>query len=186
MINHYYQQRLFIAQVNKQDKIIGEIERWKAHKEGVLHRGFTTILEYNGQYLLQQRKHPAFDKYWDFTFSSHQLYKNGKPEEDLDAIYRTLAREWNLRKIDLTETPLKLGKIYYKAKDTNSIYTEHEFDYIYLAKLKKYPRLNLKFSYRFELLATLAEITKLPASFVLAPWVIQIIKSIPLSTFDNK
>ncbi len=180
MNNTYYQQKLFVAQVNKKDNIIGEIERWKTHAEGILHRGFTTILMYDGRYLLQHRKHIAFDKNWDFTFSSHQLHKNGLLESDLNAIFRTLAREWNLKRSDLTEVPIKLGKIYYKAKDPKSIYTEHEFDYIYLAGLKKLPQPNLNFSYRFELLDSVAEITKLSPSYVLAPWITQIIKSIPL------
>lgn len=176
----YYQQKLFVAQVSKKDNIIGEIERWRAHTEGILHRGFTTILMYGGRYLLQHRKHIAFDKYWDFTFSSHQLYENGQLEGDLDAIYKTLAREWNLTRPDLFDTPVKLGKIYYYARDPNSIYTEHEFDYVYFAKLKKIPLPNLNFSYRFKLLSSVAEITKLPAQFVIAPWVTQIIKKIPL------
>lgn len=186
MIDSYYRQKLFVAQVGKIDNIIGAIERWKAHTEGILHRGFTTILMYRGQYLLQQRKHPAFDKYWDFTFSSHQLFKNGELEGDLEAIYKTLEREWNLDKSDLVKTPVKLGKIYYYARDPNSIYVEHEFDYIYFAKLKKLPQPNLNFSYRFELISTIAEITKLPAQYMLAPWVTQIIKSIPLELVDNK
>lgn len=186
MNNAYYQQKQLVAQVSQKDNIIGKIERWRAHKEGILHRGFTTILMYNGRYLLQQRKHIVFDKFWDFTFSSHQLYENGLLESDLDAIYRSLLREWDLDRGDLIETPVALGKIYYKAKDLKSIYTEHEFDYIYLAKLKKMPSPNLNFSYRFELIPTVAEITKLPASYILAPWVTQIIKSLPLATFDNK
>lgn len=180
MNNDYYKQKLFVAQVDKKDNIIGRIERWKTHKQGILHRGFTAILIFNGRYLLQHRKHPAFDKYWDFTFSSHQLFKNGKLESDLDAIYKTLSREWNLNKSDLVEMPVKLGQVYYYAKDPNSIYTEHEIDYIYFAKLKKLPKPNLNFCYSFKLLNSVDEITKLPSQYILAPWVTPIINRIPL------
>ncbi len=179
--NTYYQQKLFIAQVNKKDSIIGGIERWRAHEKGILHRGFTTILMYDGKYLLQQRKHPAFDKHWDFTFSSHQIYKNGVLESDLEAIYKALTREWNLKKSDLISAPDKLGKVYYCAPDPNSIYTEHEFDYIYFAKLKKLPTPNLNFCYGFKLISSVDEITKLAGRYVLAPWVTQIIKTLTIN-----
>lgn len=180
MNDSYYQQKLLVAQVDKKDKIIGEVERWKTHLEGILHRGFTTILIYNGKYLLQHRKHPAFDKFWDLTFSSHPIYEKGQLEGDFEAIYKALAREWNLVRGDLLETPAKLGKIYYCASDPNSLYTEHEFDYIYLAKLKKLPAPNLNFSYGFELISGFNKITQLPTSYIIAPWVTQIIKNITL------
>lgn len=178
MDDPYYKQRLFLAQVDKNDNIIGEVERWRAHKEGILHRGFTAILTYKGKYLLQHRKHPAFDKYWDFTFSSHQVYENGKLESDLDAIYKALFREWNLNKPDIIQKPEKIGQVYYLAKDPNSIYTEHEIDYIYLAKINKLPHPNLDYSYTYELIDKIDKITKLSSSYMLAPWVKQIIERI--------
>lgn len=181
MNDTYYQQKLFVAQVSKKDNIIGEVERWNAHKQGILHRGFTTILMYKGQFLLQHRKHKAFDKFWDFTFSSHQLYKNGFLESDLDAIHNSLFREWGLRRSDLIETPITLGKIYYKAKDPNSIYIEHEFDYIYFAKLKKLPKPNLKFSYGYKLVTTVNEIKDLPGQYILAPWVTEILRMLTIN-----
>ncbi len=98
----------------------------------------------------------------------------------MNAIYNSLDREWNLNKSDLLEVPVKLGKVYYKAKDPNSIYTEHEYDYIYFAKLKKLPQPNLNFCYSFELVNSVDEITKLPAEYILTPWVTQIINKIPL------
>lgn len=175
----YYQKKLFVAQVDKKNNITGKVERWKAHTDGILHRGFTVVLMYNGQYILQHRKHKAFDKQWDFTFSSHQPYENGKLQTDLDAIYKSLRREWDLNKSDLGKTPAMLGTVYYKAKDLDSIYTEHEFDYIYLAKLKKLPLPNSDYCYGFKLVDTVHEIL----TYTVAPWVIEIIKSIP---FDNK
>jgi len=55
----YYKKELFLAEVDKDDNVIGKIERWKAHKEAVLHRGFTTILTHQNKIVLQHRKHLA-------------------------------------------------------------------------------------------------------------------------------
>lgn len=169
----YYKKKLFLAEVDKNDNIIGKIERWQAHKEGVLHRGFTTILTYQDNIVLQHRKHLAFDGYFDLTFSSHQIYKNDTLQTDLEAIYKTLNREWNINKSGLTKKPKFLGKFYYKAKDPNSIFTEHEIDYIYQAELIDLPTTNSDFAYGFELINK-REIK----NYKVAPWVKQIIELI--------
>ncbi len=169
----YYQQKLFLAEVDKNDNIIGKIERWQAHRDGILHRGFTTILTYQNNIVLQHRKHPAFDGYFDLSFSSHQIYKNRKLQTDLEAIYETLEREWRVKNDDLVEEPKFLGKFYYKAKDPQSVFTEHEIDYIYKAELKNLPTPNFDFAYGFKLINKLK--TK---NFRMAPWVKKIIKMI--------
>ena len=74
MNNNYYQKQLFILEVDKNDNPIKKIERWQAHKEGVLHRGFTTILKYKNSFILQIRKHPVFDGFFDLSFSSHPVF----------------------------------------------------------------------------------------------------------------
>lgn len=169
----YYQRKLFLAEVDKNDNSIGKIERWQAHRDGVLHRGFTAILTYQDNIVLQHRKHLAFDGYFDLTFSSHQIYKNKKLQTDLEAIYEALKREWNVDKTGLMEEPKFLGKFYYKAKDSHSIFTEHEIDYIYQAELKNLPNSNPDFAYGFELISK-EEIN----NYKLAPWVEEIITMI--------
>jgi isopentenyl-diphosphate delta-isomerase len=166
----YYQKKLFLAKVDIDDNIIGKIERWQAHKKGILHRGLTVILTYQDNIILQHRKHLAFDNCFDLTFSSHQVYKNEKLQTDLQAIYDALKREWNVSKAGLITEPQFLGKFYFKAKDLQSAYTEHEIDYIYLAQLKKIPIPNLNFAYGFSFL------TKLKLNFSLAPWVVKMIQ----------
>ena len=99
----YCQKELFVAQVDKDDNIIGPVERWLAHKNGILHRGFTLVMIYQNNFVLQQRKHLAFDKTLDLTSSSHQVFKNGDLQSDDEAIYEMLSREWNLSKNDLKE-----------------------------------------------------------------------------------
>ena len=145
----YYQKKLFLAQVDKNDNIVGKIERWQAHKKGVLHRGFTAIMTYRDNIILQHRKHLAFDDCFDLTFSSHQIYKNEKLQSDTEAIYEALKREWNIDKTGLTKEPKFLGKFYYLAKDPGSEYIEHEIDYIYQVELKNPPTPNLNFAYGF-------------------------------------
>lgn len=173
-MTNYYRQKQFIASVDKNDNILGQVEKWEAHKKSILHRGFTVILTYHNQYLFQHRKHPVFDGVFDFSFSSHQIYINNLLLSDIDAIYDALSREWNLRKKDLITTPKFLGKIYYKAKDPNSEFAEHEIDFIYIVETKILPTPNLDFAYGFLLLdkKSLQNSTK---SIKIAPWVRKII-----------
>ncbi|OGK22099.1 hypothetical protein A2866_04585 [Candidatus Roizmanbacteria bacterium RIFCSPHIGHO2_01_FULL_39_8] len=171
----YYKEKQFIAYIDKNDKILGKIEKWEAHKKGTLHRGFTAILTYENQYLVQHRKHPVFDKVYDFSFSSHQIFPPllssratlSDPElvegeskgsrgiylqSNEEAIYTGLKREWNIEKKDIKSEPKFLKKFYYKAKDPNSDFTEHEIDYIYKVELKKLPSPNLDFAYGSKLI----------------------------------
>jgi isopentenyl-diphosphate delta-isomerase len=167
---NYYKKELFLAEVDRQDNIIGKVERWDAHKKGVLHRGFTMILVYKKKIVLQHRKHLAFDGYFDLTFSSHQIYVHDVLQTDEDAINDTLKREWNIDDIGIKNIPKYLGKFYYKAKDPNSIFTEHEIDYIYIAELKNLPNPNSDFAYGYKLVNK-NEIKK----YKTAPWVQEII-----------
>jgi len=162
----YYKKKLFIAQVNVEDKIEGKIERWVAHEKGILHRGYTVILTFEGKYLLQQKKHPIFNRFYDLSYSSHQVFINNKLQDDSEAIYDGLLREWNLTKDCLIGQLIKNGQFYYKAKDPKSKYIEHEIDYIYQAQLKKLPRPNLDFAFGYKLMDRSKIFT-----LSLAPWV---------------
>lgn len=171
----YYKKKLFLAEVDKNDNVIEKIERWKAHKEGILHRGFTAVLTYENRIVIQHRKHLAFDGFYDVTFSSHQIFDNDVLQTDLEAIGQTLKREWNIDRSGLTGTPKFLNKFYYKAKDPNSIFTEHEIDYIYQAGLKNPPSPNLDFAYGYFIMNK-EQILK--SELLFAPWVKDIINMI--------
>lgn len=181
----YYKQKQFIAKVDKKDRILGKIERCGAHKKGTLHRGFTAILIYKDNFIIQHRKHPAFDGYFDLSFSSHQIYTQNKLQTDLEAIYDSLKREWNLEKKDLIYEPKFKGKIYYKAKDPNSVFTEHEIDYIYEVKLNKLPKPNLDFAYGYKLVSKL-EVDNWKLEINLAPWVKKILQEMLEDYFDEQ
>ena len=136
-----------VATVNRDNNITGKIEKWEAHKKGILHKGFTIILTYNGQYLLQHRKHPAFDDTFDLTISSHPLYIDNILQDDETAIYQALERELHLAKKDLVAKPQYKGTVWYKAKDRKSSFIEHEMDAIYVAEIKRVPDPDPEYSY---------------------------------------
>ena len=172
----YYQEEQWLAQVDKEDNIIGKIEKWKAHKEGILHRGYTVIVVYDDNIVLQHRKHPVFDGVYDLSFSSHQLYKNGKLQTDREAIYEGLKREWGIENPPIGGLKY-LNKIYYKAKDEKSEYFEHEMDYLYLVKLANLPKANIDYAYGQKIVDKknlLSNIYKLQLH--LAPWVNKILE----------
>lgn len=168
----YYQQEFFIPQVNEQDEIIGKVERWKAHTEGILHRGYTIGLIYKGQMICQHRKHPVFDGFLDLTASSHQIYQ-GEELMDIDtSLFWCLEREWGLQKKDIT-TPFSLaGKVVYESKHDK--YVEHEVCHLYLAETNTLPEFNPEYAYGISLipLEHLRKPELNPVLSGLAPWVI--------------
>ncbi len=176
----YYKQKIYVAQVNEEDAVIRPVERWEAHRHGILHRGFTAILVYGNRYLLQHRKHPAFDGVWDFTFSSHQVYVGEVLQSDHDAIVNALVREWNITPEKGTEFEF-LGKVYYKAKDPNSAFTEHEVDYVYRIPIAALPVINTDFAYGFETVdADPGSFAEAMGRYTLAPWAEKIVATIGL------
>ncbi len=166
----YYKKVITIAQVNDKDEITGEIERWEAHKKGILHRGFTVILTYRDLYICQLRKHPVFNGVIDFAASSHQIYAEGKMQDINEAVAKTLEREWNMKPEDLT-APVKLaGKVQYNSFD--GTYTEHELCHFYLSSVSKLPSFNNDFAYGYALFSRdeLKNLTP-PLNTAIAPWV---------------
>ena len=171
-MNSYYKIKQIIAKVDEKGKVIGKIEKWEAHKQGVLHKALTVAILYKGQFVVQHRRHPAFDGVYDVTSSSHQLFINGKLQVTEEATYECLKREWNLDKKDLKSEPKNMGTIYYKAKDPKSIYTEHEICEVMVAEVKELPHPNYDFAYGFFLLTKERLFNKNGMFYKqLAPWV---------------
>jgi isopentenyldiphosphate isomerase len=175
----YYHKELYLAAVDRNDTIIGKVERWKAHREGILHRGFTAILTIGEMVLLQHRKHLAFDDTWDLTFSSHQIYDGDAYQSDKHAIRSALTREWNLKQAIETIIPIHLGSVYYEEKDRKSVYTEHEVDHIYRVELSAIPENNPDFAYGHDMLR-IEDVKKgiIPSSYQLCPWVKKLLTEI--------
>lgn len=166
---NYYQKKFFLPAVDKNDQIIGQIERWQAHREKILHRGFTVILIYQNKVILQKRRHPVFDGYWDISFSSHPIYVNNKLESMEESIIKNLKREWMVNEKNFNQLKF-INKYYYLAKDPKSLLFEHEINYLYQLTLSSPIDINPEFAY------AKAEIdinqNKLIKKFQpLAPWV---------------
>jgi len=172
----YYKQKQIIARVDKKGEIIGKIEKWEAHKKGILHKAFTVALVYKDKFVLQHRKHPAFDGVYDLTISSHQLYLNNNLENTFDATYKTLKREWDLEKKDILSLKLE-GAVYYKARDTKSEFIEHEYCEILTVKVKKLPPPVFDYAYGYSLITKKELLNKKSRIYpLLAPWVLKMIE----------
>lgn len=169
---NYFDVKQFIAQVDTNNTILGKVEKWKAHKEGILHRAFTVAVYYQDYVILQHRKHPVFDYVFDITMSSHQIFEDEALQSDEEAIFNTLKREWHIEKKGLISQPVMKGSIYYKAADPNSEYIEHEVCHIYSCTVSEITLPNLDFAYGFSL-QKVADIKKKNNILypLLAPWV---------------
>ncbi len=175
-MNSYYKQKQIIAKVDRQGNIIGQIEKWEAHKKGILHRALTVTLIHKDQFVIQHRRHPAFDGVFDITSSSHQIFIDGKLQTSEEATYECLKREWNLERKNISNLK-NLGAIYYKTKDPKSIYTEHEVCEILVVKINVKPKPNYDFAYGFSLISKQELLNKKSRIYEnLAPWVIEAIK----------
>lgn len=173
----YFKEKQYIARVDKKGNVLGKIEKWEAHRKGILHKAFTIVLMIEDSYIVQHRKHPAFGGTLDVTISSHQLFINGELEDTITAAFNTLQREWNITKKDLVK-PLSIdGSIYYKAKDKYSEFIEHEVCEVLTAHIKNPTPPNFDFAYGYSLV-TKEELMEKNTRFEnnLAPWVKTMIK----------
>ena len=174
----YYKRQQLIAKVDRKGNIIGKIEKWEAHRLGILHKGFTVAVFYKDYLIMQHRKHRAFNGVFDITSSSHRLFINGKLEDTIGATYDALKRELNIAKSDLISKPKNLGFVYYKAKDPKSEFTEHEIDDVLTVKVKKIPTPNLEFAYGISLVRRNEILNKKSRIYNnLTPWAKVIIKN---------
>lgn len=173
----YYDEKQYLAAVDRGDTILRTVEKWEAHRDNILHRGYTVIIRYGQEVALQHRKHPVFDSVLDLSFSSHQMYKGTVLQTDEEAIYEGLLREWGMEKTDLVGPPKLLKKIYYQAKDAPSGYFEHEIDYIYEVRSLSLPKAVAEFAYGVHLVKSediLAASARLAIPF--APWALSILE----------
>lgn len=178
--NQYYKKEIYLLQVDTENNPVGQIERWKAHKEGILHRGFTAILKYKDNFVLQHRKHIVFDNYFDLSFSSHPVFDpEGKLQTYEEAILNTLNREWEYYIDNNTEIKIKfLSKYYYKEQDIKSGYVEHEINYLYFIELTNDNiKNNPEYSYGMKFISKEDLINNFE-NLNLCPWVLKIDKNI--------
>lgn len=171
----HYKKVLYIPKVDENDTVLGQVERWEAHEKGILHRGFTVGLIYEGQMVCQHRKHPVFDGFVDLTASSHPFYDGDVLQDTEIAVLNCLEREWNIKKDQLKNGLRLQGKVIYDSKHGNFI--EHEVCHLYLAEIDFVPEVNLEYAYGFSLIPVeqLNDYESNPALRGLAPWVLEMI-----------
>ena len=170
----YYDKTIYIPRVDESGKILGEVERWEAHKKGILHKAFSVALFFNTQIVLQVRKHPVFDGIIDVTASSHPEMRDGKMEDEKEAVIRCLNREWHVDGEDILGLK-DAGSVYYRAKDPKSDYIEHEYCTFYTGKIEQIIFPDPVFAYGYSLVE-INYLKKNTQSFNLAPWVMKALK----------
>jgi len=126
-----------IILVDEKDNPIGYEEKIKAHENGgKLHRAFSIfIFNFKGKMLLQLRskKKHHFKGLWTNACCSHPR----KGEELENAVHRKLKQELGF------DTYLKeIFSFVYKATDSESGLTEHEFDHVFVGEYNGEPNLN--------------------------------------------
>lgn len=167
----YYKEKQYLAKVDKQNNVIGKVERWEAHKKKILHRGFSVCLLYKGQAILQHRKHLLFDGTVDLTGSSHPMYINDVLESNEDAVFRCLEREWVFDRKDLVTPLIDKGTFYYKADDALTEYAEHEVCHLYVAEVKKVPLVSSEYAYGQSVVdVNKLKNSKFPLTKAFTPW----------------
>lgn len=169
--HQYLAKEIFIPQVDERDQFIAPVERWKAHREGILHRAFTVAVYFDGKIICQHRKHPVFDDVFDFTASSHPQVINGSIQSLQDAVLATLDREWGMKQADVQHLK-NVGFALYDDKDPNSEYREHEYCYLLTCKTTHLPVVNTEVAYGYSLVdeEELNDPRK-RAVYKFAPWV---------------
>ena len=173
----YYDNVQFIAQVNTEDSIEGTIERWKAHRDDILHRALTIAVYVNDSILLQKRKHPVFDSVFDITVSTHQIYVDDILQSDEETIYQTLERELLLKPESLKQKPEYKGNVMYQANDPKSDFIEHEVCHVYTCVISSIPLFDPAFAYEVKMVSVDdIKNLELGTHLHLAPWVKEMIK----------
>tara|TARA_B100001093_G_scaffold402127_1_gene389874 strand:- start:216 stop:743 length:528 start_codon:yes stop_codon:yes gene_type:complete len=121
--------------VDKEDAVLGYMEKQEAHIKGLMHRAFSVfIFNSNNELLLQKR---ASDKYhsgglWTNTCCSHPR----KDENNISAANRRLKEEMGME-CDLE----KVFTFTYKARLDKGL-TEHEFDHVFFGFTNQKPKIN--------------------------------------------
>jgi isopentenyl-diphosphate delta-isomerase len=121
--------------VDKEDNVLGTMEKMEAHRQGILHRAFSVLLyDSNGRILLQKRSDGKYHSsgLWTNTCCSHPL-----PGESLEeATRRRLMQEMG---IDLQ--PRHSFAFLYKAQLDKGL-IEHELDHVFTGVFNGEPAVN--------------------------------------------
>lgn len=115
----------YVVLVDEDDRKIGVEEKFKAHREGILHRGFSIFLfNQKGELLLQQR---AESKYHSGGLWANTCCGHPRPQESVEqAAVRRLQEEMAIS--------CKLERVFhfvYRAEVSSGL-VEHEVDHVFI------------------------------------------------------
>ncbi len=118
--------------VNKADHEIGEAEKMKVHKEGLLHRAFSVFIFNSRDQLLLQRRSKT--KYHSPSLWSNTCCSHPRPSENiLEAAHRRLKGEMGFD-CDIR----KDFSFIYKVQFDGGLF-EHEYDHVFVGTCDKEP-----------------------------------------------
>lgn len=125
-----------LVRVDKRDVVLGKVDRIKAHKEGVLHRGFLIVVkDHDNNFYLTQRNpkrmigriRAPFPSYWDCSVAGHPRW--GQKGYVTQAM-KEVEEELNIK---ISRKELRwLGKFYYEESDKITKLIEHEICALFL------------------------------------------------------
>lgn len=121
-----------ILLVNDNDEIIGQSEKIKIHKEGLLHRAFSIILfNTKGKMLIQKR---ASSKYHSGGLWTNACCSHHGPNEELEVVIHKRLKEEMGIDCDLKKI---FSFRYYAVLDNDMI--ENEIDHVFIGQTDKNP-----------------------------------------------
>jgi len=124
-----------VVLVDKNDNVIGEMEKLIAHEQGQLHRAFSVfIFNDKGKLLLQQRASHKYHgaRLWTNTCCSHPQWGEDVGFSAMERLNYEMGLQCNLKWI--------YSFIYNEQVENNL--TEHELDYVFIGYSNQNPVLN--------------------------------------------
>lgn len=124
-----------VVLVDKNDKVLGTMEKMEAHRKAILHRAISVfIINSKGEWLLQQR---AAHKYHSAGLWTNSTCTHPEPGES----YQKAANRRLMEEIGLEADLQPLFSFIYKEKLDNEL-TEHELDHVFIGFSDELPVLN--------------------------------------------
>jgi isopentenyl-diphosphate delta-isomerase type 1 len=151
--------------VDNDNTTLGYAPRHVCHAgDGRLHRAVAVVLvDRTGRILLQHRRSPLWDGYWDLTAATHPLLHNDREETCLEAAHRCLASEWSIQ----TQLHERFAFTYFERHGDSS---ENEYCVIFVGGYDRPVSPNREWAYGFRWLTLEACLEHLQESTAYTPW----------------
>lgn len=151
--------------VDKANTTLGYATRHECHAgDGRLHRAVAVVLvDRTQRILLQHRRSPLWDGYWDLTAATHPLFQHDREETCLEAANRCLASEWSIQ----TQLRESFAFTYFARHGDSS---EHEYCVVFVGEYDQPVTPNPEWAYGFRWLPVEACGEQLKETAAYTPW----------------